>query len=344
MMMEMTSQLNHYCARFIQELALMTGGSFSRPTDVIVILTNRCNARCIHCHSWKLRPSAHELSEDEWVRGLKAIRSWIGPVALVITGGETLVRGDAIRIAGAAVRLGFATELLTNGFLLKGGKVEELLRSGIRRATLSLDGPNAEIHDQVRGRPGFFANVVAAMENLSKLRGRMNPAIKVVAKTTIMRLNAAVLGAIVELAERIGIDGVQFQALEPVYYSDQLQDPNWFQNNPMWITDLDPLRRSIDTLREYKLRGLPVNNSLAELDLIQRYFEAPAEHAYRVHSHDAKRPRKACRSFATHLQIMPDGGMKMCHWMEPFANLRHGNLKDAWRRRPRCWKNDCGHI
>lgn len=343
-MTEMASTARHYCTRIIQELALRTGGAFSRPTDVIMILTNRCNARCIHCHSWKLKPIARELSEEEWAAGLTRLREWLGPISLIITGGETLIREDAIRIAGTACRLGFATEMLTNGFLLNDARVEALLESGIRKVTLSLDGPDAATHDQVRGREGFFVRVVDAMGNLVRRRAQTKRELKIIGKTTIMSVNAGRLGAIVELAERIGIDGVQFQALEPVYYSEQLRDPDWFRGNPLWVTDLDLLRRSLDTLREYKQRGRPVNNSLADLDLIQRYFEAPADYAYRIHSHDQKRRRSACRAYATVLQLMPDGGMKMCHWMEPFANLREGNPKKAWRDRRRCWKTDCGHI
>jgi hypothetical protein len=78
--------------------------------------------------------------------------------------------------------------------------------------------------------------------------------------------------------------------------------------------------------------------------MIENYFYAPQQLAYKVHSHDYDKKKQQCRSWMGGLQIMPDGGMKMCHWMDPFANAKNGNLKLAWKNRDRCWKKTCSYI
>jgi len=55
------NELNHYYSRFLPKIACRVGGSFGKPTEVIVLLTNRCNARCLHCHSWKFKQNGMEL-------------------------------------------------------------------------------------------------------------------------------------------------------------------------------------------------------------------------------------------------------------------------------------------
>ena len=116
-----TTNLRHYWNRLLQEGALRTGLRISKPTGAIAILTYRCNARCVHCYSYDV-PRMEELSTDQWFAALDELRSWLGPVFLSITGGEALLRKDALEIAGHAARLGFWVELLTNGWVHERGE------------------------------------------------------------------------------------------------------------------------------------------------------------------------------------------------------------------------------
>ena len=155
-----------------------------------------------------------------------------------------------------------------------------------------------------------------------------------------MSINVADLSGIVRFAKRIGIYGVEFQALEPIYYSDQQGDPNWYKNNPLWIDDFDKVSRAIGELKELKQAGYPIVNSLDNLEMIEAYFRDPAAQAHRVHSHDYKKTKPPCRDWAKSLQIDPAGGMRMCHWMEPFGNARDGNMSQLWKHRSSCGR--CG--
>jgi MoaA/NifB/PqqE/SkfB family radical SAM enzyme len=339
-----TDRLNHYHSRLLQELALRTDGSFGKPTGVIILLTNRCNARCVHCLSWELRSQTHEMTTHEWEKTFDELRKWLGPIFISITGGETLLRKDSILLATYAAELGFWVEFLTNGYLMTPQLAEELVESGVKRIKISLDGSKPDIHDKIRGKNGFFVKATEALQRLGEEKNRKRRELEIWGKTTVMSFNMEDLPNIAMLVRQLGIDGVQFQSLEPVYYSDQLRDPKWYQGNPLWITDLERLSGAIQELRELKARGLPIINTIENLDLIENYFYAPEELAFKIHSHDYHKKDKRCRSWIGDLQILPDGGMQMCHWMNPFANAKSGMLKRAWRSRDRCWRKPCPYL
>jgi hypothetical protein len=107
---------------------------------------------------------------------------------------------------------------------------------------------------------------------------------------------------------------------------------------------LDKLSEIVQQLRELKTQGDPIINTIENLNMIENYFCAPKKLAFKVHSHDYKKKTQHCRAWIGGLQIMPDGGMKMCHWMNPFANAKNGSLKLAWKNRDRCWGKSCPYI
>ena len=341
--MTVYKKINHYYSRILQESAFHVGGKFGKPSEVILLLTNRCNARCVHCYSWKMPTTDDEMNYDQWRKTLDQLRSWLGPIFLSMTGGETLVKKNGIRIAQHACSLGFEVEFLTNGYILDSKKACDLVQTGVSKIKLSLDGSKAEIHNRIRGRENFFQRMVQAFENLVLAKDDLQLKPAIVAKTAIMSYNVHDLPNIVQLAYKLGIQGVEFQAVEPIYYSDQLDNPHWRDSNPLWVNDLDVLSSSINTLIELKKANYPISNSIENLDLIKNYFSQPDELAYKIHSHQYKRKTRKCRAISG-LQIMPNGDLKMCHWMDPFGNAINDGILKSWKKRFPCWKHDCSYI
>lgn len=336
--------IQYYYSRLTQEVAYHTHGAFSKPTDIILLMTNHCNARCVHCKSYELPSPEHEMTTNEWMRTLAEIREWLGPVYVYITGGEALLRRDMLEILEHAVKLGLQVEFLSNGFPITEGKAEKLIKCGLKRITISLDGANAEIHNATRGRNNFFERVNKALTFLVHERDNQNSNTEIHVKTTIMSLNVNSLGKVAEYAKQTHLNGITYQALEAAYYSDQLNDDKWYQNNPLWVNNLVELDESIVQLKKLKSEGYPIQNSFESLDLIQDYFHNPDNEKDKIHSHDNRKKNNECRTWVGDLQIIPDGGMKMCHWMKPFANARDGNLKLAWKNRAKCWKSYCEYL
>lgn len=332
---------NHFFSRILQETARRTGGSFGGPDSAILLLTNRCNARCVHCHSWQMKSVGEELNDDEWKKTLDELYQWVGPIDVAITGGETLLRSGAIDIAEHAAALGFWVDYLTNGYIMTQEKAARLVGSGVSRINISLDGSKSEIHNAVRGRDNFFDQSISALKMLVSERDKQQKDVQIWGKTTIMDINVGDLPNIIELASAIGLNGVLFQALEPIYYSEELGDPKWYQKNPLWVKDLSVVNESLQKLRKQKEEGYPVANTFESLEMMKEYFRDPEGLSFKVHSHEYNKSNPDCSSWYRGVQIMPDGGMKMCLWMEPYANAREGNFRQAWRSRKKCWQGNC---
>jgi pyrroloquinoline quinone biosynthesis protein E len=88
-----------------------------RPTGIMFLLTELCTAKCVHCDIWKNRGQEDSPTVDQWKKVLKDLRQWLGPVQVVFTGGEALMKSFTVELAEHASRLGLFLEVLTHGVL-----------------------------------------------------------------------------------------------------------------------------------------------------------------------------------------------------------------------------------
>src|SRR5512134_2635434 len=80
---------------FNYRLRSFAGGrwaSYCRPTSIVFLLTELCNARCLHCYIWKNRGKEDSPTVEQWKTVLSDLRSWLGPVQVSFSGGEALLR------------------------------------------------------------------------------------------------------------------------------------------------------------------------------------------------------------------------------------------------------------
>ena len=97
-----------------------------RPTAIAILLTERCNARCLHCDIWKNRGKEVTPSVDQWKTTMRDLRRWLGPVHVVFTGGEALLMPFAPEVVSYASSLGLLVEHLTHGFWLDQTRIEKM--------------------------------------------------------------------------------------------------------------------------------------------------------------------------------------------------------------------------
>ena len=91
-------------------LRSIAGGKWAdhcRPTDINILLTNLCNAKCVHCDIWKNKGKDDTPSVEQYKEMLSQVRRWLGPVHVVFTGGEALLRPYTPEIVGHAFRSGY---------------------------------------------------------------------------------------------------------------------------------------------------------------------------------------------------------------------------------------------
>jgi len=162
--------------------------SHCRPISVLMLLTERCNAHCVHCDIWKNRGREDSPSVEQWKQVLTDIRRWLGPVQVVFTGGEALLKPFAIDLVEHAHTLGLFVEVLTHGYWKDQRKIEMLALARPNLITISLDGIG-ETHTLVRGRENFFERTSQTISTLQRMRTDHNLPYVIRLKTVIMDQN-----------------------------------------------------------------------------------------------------------------------------------------------------------
>ncbi|MBF0261512.1 MAG: heme d1 biosynthesis radical SAM protein NirJ [Magnetococcales bacterium] len=148
---------------------LLAPGQQSRPRlpveggPVIVWnLIRRCNLTCAHCYAASAdRPYAGELTFEACIRVLEDLRA-NGVSALILSGGEPLLRPDLFEIAASAKGMGFYLGLSSNGTLMDPAMAKRIAGAGFDYVGVSLDGLEAN-HDRMRGMVGAFRRSVAGI-------------------------------------------------------------------------------------------------------------------------------------------------------------------------------------
>ena len=132
--------------------------------------TLRCNLACRHCGSdCKMVSQAPDMPREDFLRVLDSVNARCEPhsVFVIVTGGEPLMRPDLEECGRGIYEKGFSWGMVTNGFALTPERFARLLDSGMRSATVSLDGLQ-DNHDWMRGREHSFERASAAIRMLAE--------------------------------------------------------------------------------------------------------------------------------------------------------------------------------
>jgi len=146
------------------------------PRQVVVQITERCNAECPQCGMAAGRRISRRVAETHVMTGVVDHAARIGVRAISFTGGEPFLHRSLLlylirRATAAGIRY---TRTGTNGFLLipagdrrSAVRVHELAASladaGLRNLWISLDSADPDVHERRRGLPGVIAGIEAAL-------------------------------------------------------------------------------------------------------------------------------------------------------------------------------------
>lgn len=310
--------------------------SACRPVSILLLITERCNAQCVHCDIWKNRGAEDTPTAGQWKVVLKDLARWLGPVRVSLSGGEALLRAYTPELAAFGRSLGLWVEVLTHGYWIDQRRIEQLAMSQPSRITVSLDAIG-ETHSRIRGYKDFWKYVSASLETLSRIRTarQLNYAIRL--KTVVMEHNIDSLAAVAVFAAANEME-VFYQPIEQNYNTPE--DPGWFRKSANWPKDTRKAAQAIEELMELKRRGLPIVNSYKQLGVMVPYFRDPDAMRVSVQSHSAHERRTICGALTT-LQIGADGNVLTCCSMPPVGNIRHQPIREIWSRRPHWWEGEC---
>ena len=207
------------------------------PPGPVVIwnLVRRCNLTCRHCYSISADTDyPGELTTAEVLTVMADLRAF-GVPALILSGGEPLLRPDLCQVAARAKALGFYVGLSTNGTLISEETIGAVVEARYDYVGISLDGMRAT-HDRFRCKAGAFD---AALRGVRLCRDH---GIKVGVRFTLTRDNADELAAMLRLVEDEGIDR---------FYLSHLNYAGRGDRNRRDDVRLDTPRRALDRLFEW---------------------------------------------------------------------------------------------
>lgn len=177
----------------------LTSRSEFMPKWIAWELTRQCNLDCVHCRcSSYMNAPAGNFTTEKAFAFLDDLAGFAKPV-IVLSGGEPLLRDDLWTIANHGTDLGLRMCIATNGVLITDEVCEQMKSAQIRMVSLSLDGPNADVHDDFRRMPGAFTGTIYGAKLLKK------HGIEFLVNSSFTRRNVAHAGATYRLAKELGV-------------------------------------------------------------------------------------------------------------------------------------------
>jgi MoaA/NifB/PqqE/SkfB family radical SAM enzyme len=165
-----------------------------------VYLTNACNLRCKYCFNLD-REDAPRIPLDDICAILKAAYER-GNRYVSITGGEPFLYKQIFDVLDFAHDQGYWINILSHGGLLDLPRIERLKNYWRLRIRVSLDGPDRQTHDLLRGEGTFDTT----MEKIGLL---VENGINVGIGVTVSEHNLASMESVLRLCVALGVSFVR---------------------------------------------------------------------------------------------------------------------------------------
>ena len=222
----------HGNCEFYLKLAYSPAASGSEKFVPLVVswnLTRKCNLKCSHCYiNATNKELNNELSTEE-SKGLIDQISAVSRPLLVLSGGEPLLRTDALELVRYGAAKGFKMGLGSNGSLIDDQTAKSLKEAGIATVSISLDSSIPGRHDDFRGVSGSWEKAVNAIKALKENN------VLVQVNTTVTQQNYGEIDEIMSLSEKLGVEtfhlfflvptgrGAKIADISPAKYEDMIK-------------------------------------------------------------------------------------------------------------------------
>ncbi|MEF3280910.1 MAG: radical SAM protein [Elusimicrobiota bacterium] len=183
------------------------------PSYIAIDLTYLCPLKCNFCFI-KNSKKQKEINIDYLEKLVKNLRG--GKKHFYITGGEPLLKEWLGRFISIIKNEGHTCLVTTNGLLLRGRKLKEILKSGPDEIAISLHGPK-KIHDKLCGKSGSFSII---LENILTFLSDASRRTSISIWCTITPDNHHILHDFYLFLSKLGVDKIVFNHLEFISQKD----------------------------------------------------------------------------------------------------------------------------
>ncbi|MFB6088593.1 MAG: radical SAM protein, partial [Candidatus Aenigmatarchaeota archaeon] len=188
-------------------------GKKAPPEKVQIYPTNVCTLDCIFCaqrnenYGYK-----EELSEGRWFEVVEELGNMNVNRVLISGGGEPFSRANlTIGMMKKIKKFDMGGRLITNGIPLNYKLSQKIINVGWDSVVFSIDGPNAKIHDFLRGRKGSFKKTIGNLKLLESLKDQEKPQIEI--NFVLTKKNYKTLPQMISLCEELNVDNINFEPL-----------------------------------------------------------------------------------------------------------------------------------
>lgn len=282
-----------------------------KPRSAVIMLTNRCNLKCVMCKLWDEVPEK-ELSTEDWMKIIEDLKR-NGIKNIHFTGGEPLLRRDLCELIQYSSQRGFVVGITTNGILLKKEMLDKLINAGLRSIAISVDALNGK-YEELRGVANSFKKIEDTLSLVSDAKERSR--IDVCINFVLMKSTIDEFKNVKNLVDRLHL---------PIFVALLDRNPSIFkvrENKALfWISnesDFQKLSALTNFLREEKIKkpSSLISNFVA-FDFITAYFKEPIQEEI------------PCISSQDRVFIDPCGNLSGgCLSMGSFGNVRNNSFGD----------------
>ncbi len=295
------------------------------PTDAVLAITYRCNARCIMCDIWKTTStSGNELVPEDYKLLPTSLKN------INISGGEPFLRNDLPEVINVITqrcpnaRLVFSTNGLSPKLMEKALPGILKIRPDIA-IRFSLDGIDSK-HQEMRGIPDAFERVMSSV-NIANAFGVKDVGFAYTATND----NLDQLLEVYYLAKRQGVG----YSLCGVAHNSAIE--GYFGQANKEIKDTELLRTQINVLLKDHLHTWNLN------DLARAYQE------FGIYYREVYKKRHiSCNAAASHFYMDPSGNIFSCNVANKYlGNIREESFETLWNSKKavdvRAFARHCPH-
>jgi putative heme d1 biosynthesis radical SAM protein NirJ2 len=270
----------------------------ARPSIISWNITCQCNLTCKHCYRDAGERDPDELTTAEGLALIDEIAK-AGFRALVLSGGEPLLRADLCDLIRRARDRGLRPVLGSNGMLMSEEAAARLKEAGCARVGISLDSADPEFHNRLRGDPHAWEGAVGGM------RACAAAGLEFQVHTTVTEHNQSQVLGITDFAISIGAVAHHIFFLVPAGRAVDMEE--------------DSLRAA-----EYERLLRQIMRKQGEVAIELKPTCAPQFMRIAAQMGIPMRYERGCLAGTSYCVVIPNGDVHPC----PYLPLRVGNVRE----------------
>lgn len=297
-----------------EEVYLKAGYDLTKPVTFYGLVNEHCNIKCRYCEYWRKEHYADELTIEEWKQALLSIKNFVGPYSINFSGGEPFIKPGFIDLLAWCNANKISAGVTTNGSALTKRNAQKVVAAKPFNINISVDAPNAEVHDYIRGYPGLFDKLSAGIGYLVEERKRQDVSFPIIIKPTINAKNFRYLPQLIEWTKAVGANCVSPQPMER--WTQETYDELWIEE-----AELPEFEEVIDKVISMKRAGAAILPPASVLALMPDHFR------------EKKAPRDVmpCRVGLRNYFISTNGNVVVCtHGFPAIGNVKTQTAKEIW--------------